>query len=167
MGVDHNSLNKEVLIMKNAMAALLVGLTAGLSLAPRADAADTAKKSGGAMFIPAAEVRWSDVAGSPGVQIAALQGDPAKGPSHFLLKFAGGFSAPVHHHTSNHYVNVVAGTLVLAVDGTDHKLPAGSYFSFFGKKLHATRCEAGADCVLAMDVRGKWDVVAPKPAAKK
>jgi hypothetical protein len=27
---------------------------------------------------------------------------------------------------------------------------------------HATRCEAGAECVLAMDVRGKWDVVPQK-----
>jgi quercetin dioxygenase-like cupin family protein len=153
--------------MKNATAALLVGLAACLSLAPRADAADTAKKTGDAIFIPAAEVRWSDVAGSPGVQLAALQGDPGKGPSHFLLKFAGGFSAPVHHHTPNHFATVVAGTLVLAVDGKDHRLPAGSYFSFSGKKPHATRCEAGADCVLAMDARGKWDVVAPKAAAKK
>ncbi len=153
--------------MKNATAALLVGLTACLSLAPRADAADTAKKAGGAFLVPVAEVRWSDVSGFPGVQMAALQGDPGKGASHFLIKFAGGFAAPVHHHTSNHFVNVISGTLVLAIDGKDHKLPAGSYFSFSGKKPHATRCDAGADCVLAVDARSKWDVVAPKPAAKK
>lgn len=115
---------------------------------------------GGALFAPANDVRWQDVPGAKGVQIAALQGDPAKGPSHFLLKFAPGFSAPAHHHSANHFVTVLSGTLVLDVDGKEHKLPAGSYFSFSGKKKHATRCEAGADCVLAMDVRGKWDVVA-------
>lgn len=153
--------------MRNATtAALLAGLATCLSLAPQANAADMPKR-GGAVFVPAADVKWSDVPGSPGVQIAALRGNPGKGASHFLLKFAGGFSAPVHHHTADHYVTVVAGTLVLAVDGKDHKLPAGSYFSFSGKKPHATRCEAGADCVLALDARGKWDVVAPKPAAKK
>jgi hypothetical protein len=32
-----------------------------------------------------------------------------------------------------------------------------------------TKCEAGAECILAMDVRSKWDVVpeGTKPAAKK
>lgn len=142
---------------KTTVAALL----AGLALAPQAYAA------GGAVFVPASEVKWADVPGSPGVQVGALGSDPGKGASHFFLKLAGGFSAPVHHHSSNHYVTVVSGTLVLAVDGKEHKLPAGSYFAFTGKKPHATRCDAGADCVLAMDVRGKWDVVAPKPAAKK
>jgi quercetin dioxygenase-like cupin family protein len=148
-------------MLKRAIAATIAGL--GMCLAPAAQAA------GGALFVPVADVKWSDAAGFPGVQIGSLQGNPGKGASHFFLKYAGGFTAPVHHHTANHYVAVVAGTLVLTVDGKEHKLPAGSYFSFTGKKPHATRCEAGADCVLAMDVRGKWDVVAPKPkpAAKK
>ena len=150
--------------MKKTSAALMIGFAACLSLAPRADAADAAKKSGSAVFVPAADVRWGDVPGAPGVQIAPLSGDPAKGPSHFLLKFAGGFSAPVHHHSANHHGTVVKGTLVLEVDGKEQKLPAGSYFAFSGKKRHATRCEAGSECVLSMDARGKWDVVpAPKP----
>ena len=114
------------------------------------------------LLVPAGELKWQDVPNAKGVQIAPVQGDPSKGASHFFLKFAPGFSAPVHHHSANHYVTVVSGTLVLTVDGKDHKLPAGSYVAFTGKKPHATKCEAGADCVLAMDVRGKWDVVEPK-----
>jgi len=131
----------------------IAGLLGFSSLALAAD---------GAIFVPAAEARWANVPDAPGVQIAPLQGDPAKGPSHFLLKFAGGFSAPAHHHTSNHYVAVVAGTLILVVDGKEHRFGPGSYFSFSGKKRHATRCDAGPDCVLAMDGRGKWDVVPEK-----
>jgi quercetin dioxygenase-like cupin family protein len=143
--------------MTKMLAAKLFGFSALILLSPAAGAAGTA------IFVPAAEVHWSNVADAPGVQIAPLQGDPGKGPSHFLLKFAGGFSAPAHHHTANHYVTVVAGTLVLMVDGKEHRFGPGSYFSFSGKKLHATRCDAGTDCVLAMDVRGKWDVVPAKP----
>ena len=127
-----------------------------VSLIPVAYAADKT------MLVPAGDLKWQDVPDAKGVQIAAVQGDPAKGASHFFLKFAPGFSAPVHHHSSNHHVTVVSGTLVLTVDGKDYKLPAGSYVAFMGKKPHATRCEAGADCVLAMDVRGKWDVVPQK-----
>jgi quercetin dioxygenase-like cupin family protein len=149
--------------MKNMLATLVIGIAASLSLTPNA-AAVGAAKAGGATFVAAADIRWSDVPGTPGVQIAPLQGDPGKGPSHFLLKYAGGFSAPVHHHTADHFVTVVAGTVVLVVDGKEQKLGAGSYFSFSGKKQHATRCEAGPDCVLAMDVRGRWNVV---PAAAR
>jgi quercetin dioxygenase-like cupin family protein len=155
--------------MKNALAALLVvsgGLFAVVSIA---HALDKPMKMAGAEIVPAADVKWADVPGMTGVKIAALDGDPGKGPSHFFLKFAGGFSAPLHHHSANHFVTVVSGTLVLTVDGMEHKLPAGSFVSFPNKTRHLTRCEAGPECVLAMDVRGKWDVVpeGEKPAAKK
>lgn len=51
---------------------------------------------------------------------------------------------------------------MLTGDGKETKLPAGSFFSFKGKKKHMTRCKPGADCVLSMDVRGKRDVVPAK-----
>lgn len=91
--------------------------------------------------------------------MAVVEGDPAKGAHHSLMRFTGGFAAPLHHHTADHYVTVVAGTLVLAVDGQEKELPAGSYFAFTGMKPHVTKCKAGADCTLAIDARGKWDVV--------
>lgn len=146
--------------MRQVLAVVLAGTCA---LAHGGDG----KKATGAVFAPAPDVKWTAVPGMQGVQLAPLQGDPAKGPSHFFLKFAPGFSAPVHHHTANHFVTVVSGTLVLSVDGREQKLPAGSYFAFSGRKKHATRCEAGADCVLAMDVRGKWDVVGDAGTTKK
>jgi quercetin dioxygenase-like cupin family protein len=144
--------------MKNMLTALTVVL-AGLSwsVAPRAQAADKAKK--GALLLPAADLKWNDVPDMAGVQLAAVEGDPSKGPSHFFIKFVGGFSAPLHHHTANHSVTVVAGTLVLTVDGNEQKLPAGSFFAFSNKTKHATACAAGADCLLSVDARGKWDVL--------
>jgi mannose-6-phosphate isomerase-like protein (cupin superfamily) len=153
--------------MKNTLTALTVVL-AGLSwsIAPRAQAADKTKK--GTLLVPAADLKWNDVPEMAGVQMAAVDGDPGKGPSHFFIKFVGGFSAPVHHHTANHFVTVVAGTLVLTVDGNEHKLPPGSFFAFSNKTKHATTCVAGADCVLLLDARGKWDVhVEGQKSAKK
>ena len=155
--------------MKNTIAALL--LVTGALFVPMsiAHAGDKPMKVKGAEFVPTADVKWSDVPGMTGLQIAAVEGDPSKGPSHFFLKFVGGFAAPLHHHTANHFVTVVSGTLVITIDGTDHKLPAGSFFAFSNKTKHLTRCETGSECVLALDVRGKWDVVpdGEKPAAKK
>jgi quercetin dioxygenase-like cupin family protein len=131
--------------------------------------AQAPKKGGSAVLMAAGDLKWNKDENRQGVQTVVLQGDPAKGAHHALLKLAGGFTVPLHHHSADHYVTVLSGTMVFTVDGKDYKLPAGSYFSFIGKKQHVTKCETGADCVLAIDARGKWDVVPEesKPAAKK
>jgi quercetin dioxygenase-like cupin family protein len=134
-------------------------VVAVLTLAATAWGAEKAKH---AVFTPAADVKWGDVANVPEIKLAAVEGDPAKGPHHSLMKFTAGFSSPVHHHSSDHHVVVVQGTMVLTVDGVETKLPAGSYFSLTKKQAHQTKCEAGTDCIIFLDVRGKWDVVAPK-----
>jgi quercetin dioxygenase-like cupin family protein len=156
---------KEMHMSKTIAAAIATALAFGATVGAQDASAKGVKEGGHAVLTPAAEVKWADVPGFPGVQMAVLGGNPGKGPHHSMLKFAGGFSAPVHHHSSDHYGTVVSGTLVLVVDGKDNKLPSGSYFAFTGKAKHATRCEAGADCVVAIDARGKWDVV-PADAKK-
>jgi quercetin dioxygenase-like cupin family protein len=124
-------------------------------------------KASNATLLPAGDMKFSPVEGFPGLQMAVAEGDPAKGPSHFFIKFAAGFAAPLHHHTSDHHVAVLSGTLVLNVDGKDNKLGAGSYFTFNDKTKHTTRCDAGSDCLLFVDVRGPWDVVPEAEAAGK
>ena len=119
-----------------------------------------------ATLTAAADLKWADVPGFPGVHMAVGEGDPSKGASHFFLKFDKGFAAPEHHHTADHYGTVISGTMILTVDGKDTKLAAGSYFGFTGKKVHATKCDAAADCVIELDARGAWDVV-PEKADKK
>jgi ChrR Cupin-like domain len=134
-------------------AALLVPLAAG------------AKDSGKAVFAPAGDLKWSDIPNRPGVQIAPVQGNPNKGAARFFVKLPGNADVPLHHHTADHHVAVVSGTMVLN-DGQDHTLPAGSYFSFTGKKQHTTKCTDTAGCTLFVDCKGKWDVVEEKTAKK-
>ncbi len=145
-------------------AALIVSAVATIPLVAQA------KGAGASVAIAAADLKWNDVPNFPGVKMAVVSGDPAKGAAHFFMKFTPGFAAPLHHHSPGHYVTVLAGTMVLNIDGNDVKLPAGSYFSFTGMKPHMTRCETGAECTLFIDARGKWDVIpekAPKADAKK
>lgn len=146
--------------MKTGIQAVLALTCAFAALAPTAAAKEG--KKGSALLIPVADIKWQDVPDFPGLKMAVLDGDPSKGSGHFLLKLPDGFAAPLHHHSSDHFVTVVSGTLSLTVDGMETKLPAGSFFEFKGKKQHITRCEPGADCILSVDVRGKWDVVPEK-----
>ena len=119
---------------------------------------------GAAVVKPRAELTWTP-GKFPGVSSAAVDGDMAKGPSHFFLKYAAGLVTPLHHHSSDHYVTTVSGNLVLVVDGKETRVPPGSFFSFTGGAPHAARCEGSEDCVMFLDARGAWDVV-PEAAAK-
>jgi quercetin dioxygenase-like cupin family protein len=114
-----------------------------------------------AKAIPAADLQWKD-AGVPGVSTAVVDGHMGKGASHFYLKYAAGFVAPVHHHSADHHVALVSGNLVLVVDGKDQRLTPGSYFVFKGKAKHGARCEGSQDCVMFIDARAPWDVVVAK-----
>jgi uncharacterized cupin superfamily protein len=150
--------------------ALAVALVATLSFsAVAAEAASPQAPpkpvAGKAVLVSVEELKWNDVAGFPGVKMAVVQGDPNKGPAHFFIKFPGGFSAAMHFHNADHWVAVVTGTVVLTPEGGAEKsLSAGSAFGFTGKKKHITKCAEGADCVLFVDARAKWDVI---PVDKK
>ncbi len=150
--------------------ALAVAVVSVLSLP--AYAAETAAPhakakapAGVARLVAAEDLKWNDVEGMPGVKMAILHGDPGKGPAHFFVKLPGGFTAAMHYHNADHWVAVISGTLSLTPEGgAEKRLPPGSGFGFTGKKRHVTKCVEGADCVLFIDARGKWDVV---PVEKK
>lgn len=126
--------------------------------------ADMKMKSKGAeaVIIEAKDMKWTAVEGFQGVQTSVIEGDATKGSHHAYMKFDSGFSAPLHHHSSDHFVTVITGTVILNVDGMERRLPPGSFFSFKNKKMHTTACAPGTECLLFTDVRGKWDVVPEK-----
>jgi quercetin dioxygenase-like cupin family protein len=137
-------------------------LTAALAAALAGGLAARATFAGApAEATPQASLKWTD-AGIPGVSTAQVRGEMAKGPSHFYLRYAGGFAAPRHHHSPDHYATTVSGTLVLVVDGREQRLGPGSYFAFTNKAVHSARCDGKQDCVMFIDARGPWDVVADK-----
>ena len=144
--------------MKYRFPAAIAAVAIAVSIA----AADSAAKS---VVTPVASVTWTP-AGVPGVSIAPVEGDMAKGPCHFYLKYDAGFTAPMHHHSPDHYVTVVSGTVALTTDGKETKLGPGSYFALLNKAPHAARVEGKEACVMFIDARGPWDVVM-EDAAKK
>ena len=118
-----------------------------------------------ARIVAGGELKWVDVPDTP-AKMATVKGDAAKGPHASFIKLPGGFSAPLHSHSADHDVVVVAGTLTLTPEGgAAKKLGPGSWFEFTGKKKHVTTCDAGADCVLFIAAKAAWDLV-PAQAAK-
>ncbi len=119
-------------------------------------------KTGATLLVPT-DLKWTDIPNRPGAKIAVVEGDPKAGPSHFYLKYDRGFDGGLHHHTSDHGGYILSGTVIITVDGKETRLPPGSFFFIDGKKPHAVKCDPSGDCLMAVDVRGKWDVIADSP----
>jgi mannose-6-phosphate isomerase-like protein (cupin superfamily) len=151
-----DEIGRRKLMTQRTTVAMLV-LIAGLLATHTSTHAQNAKTG----VLPVAELSWKGV-GVPGVATAVVNGDTSKGPSHFYLKYNRGFVAPVHYHSPDHFVTTVTGTLVLIVDGKEHRLAPGSFFALINKAKHAARCEGSEDCVMFIDARGPWDVVVDK-----
>jgi mannose-6-phosphate isomerase-like protein (cupin superfamily) len=117
---------------------------------------------GRATLVTPADLKWSENPSRPGAWQAVVEGDPKTGPSHFFLKYARSFDGGPHHHTSEHGGYVLSGMLLLTVDGTERRLPAGSFFWVPAGKVHSVRCDP--ECVQAIDVRGKWDAISDPPS---
>jgi quercetin dioxygenase-like cupin family protein len=103
----------------------------------------------------------------PGTEMALAEGDPDKGPAHFYLKYEKGFVGGEHYHSSDHGGWILSGTAILVVDGKESKLPPGSFYFMKARKPHIAKCDQGAECIMTVDVRDKWDVVNVPAAAPR
>ena len=136
---------KHVMIM--AMSAALLAAVSMLAIG--------AEKT---VVVAKADLKWKNM-GTSGVAAAPVSGDMEKGASRFFLKYPVGFVTPKHHHTADHYVTVVSGTITLTVDGKDHKLGPGAYFALTQKVPHTAKVEGNQDAVFFIQADGPWDVV--------
>ena len=80
------------------------------------------------LVMPTDDVKWTDLAGAPGVKVADLWGNHAKGPFGALFKLPAGFAAPLHTHTYDMKVVILSGTYIQAPEGKpEFRLGPGSY----------------------------------------
>jgi hypothetical protein len=118
------------------------------------------------VFMPAANVKWTDLdpKGAPGVMIADLWGDHAKGAFGAFVKLPAGFAAPLHTHTHAMKVVFLSGTYIQAPEGkAEVRLSPGSYMMQPGGNYrHTTSCGKASECVFFMESEGAFDL---KPVA--
>jgi len=114
------------------------------------------------IVMPASDVKWTDLdpTGAPGVKIADLWGNHAKGAYGAFFKLPAGFAAPLHTHTHDMKVVIVSGTYIQSPDGKpEFRLGPGSYFMQPGGNYrHTTSCDKASDCVFFVESNGKFDL---------
>ena len=126
------------------------------------------------VFTPAADLKWTDLdpTGAPGVKIADLWGNHAKGAFGAYLKLPAGFAVPLHTHTHAMKVVFLTGTYIQAPEGkAEVRLGPGGYMMQPGGNYrHTTSCDKASECLLFVESNGAFDlkvVEAGKPPAKK
>jgi len=126
------------------------------------------------VFISAGDLRWTDLDpnGAPGVKVADLWGDHAKGAFGAFLKLPAGFVVPLHTHTNAMKVVFISGTYIQAPEGkSEVRLGPGSYMMQPGGNYrHTTSCDKASECVFFVESNGRFDLKLVEPgkaAAKK
>jgi anti-sigma factor ChrR (cupin superfamily) len=126
------------------------------------------------VIMRAGDLTWADLdpAGAPGVKVADLWGNHAKGAFGAFFKLPAGFAAPLHTHTHAMKVVTVSGTYIQGPEGKpEFQLGPGSYLMQPGGNYrHTTSCDKASECLFFVESNGKFDlkpVEAAKAPAKK
>jgi quercetin dioxygenase-like cupin family protein len=147
---------------------LAFGVSFGLAATMVARDPKSSAKSSAPIFKPAADLKWTPLDPSaPGVMIADLFGDHAKGAFGAFIKFPAGFAAPLHTHTHSVRIVVVSGTFVQTPEGkAEVRLGPGSYlWQPGGSYKHVTACDKASECLFFAESTGKFDIL-PVQGAK-
>ena len=149
--------------MKTRVVAVVAALLVSAALVA-ADKPGTASKraAGNPVFVPAADVKWTDLEpkGAPGIRIADVWGNHARGGYGAFLKFPAGFLSPLHTHTHAIRIVVVSGTYTQTPEGkSEQRLGPGSYaYQPGGNYKHVSGCDKASDCVLFIESTGAFDL---------
>lgn len=118
--------------------------------------------AGQPVFMPAGDLKWTDLdpIGAPGVKVADLWGDHAKGAFGAFFKLPAGFVAPLHTHTHAMKVVFLSGTYIQAPEGkAEVRLGPGSYMMQPGGNYrHTTSCDNASECLFFVESNGKFDL---------
>ena len=114
------------------------------------------------IFLAAADLQWKDLdpSGAPGVKVAELWGDHAKGAFGAFFKLPAGFAVPLHTHTHDMKVVFLSGTYIQSPEGKPEvRLGPGSYMlQPGGNYRHITSCDKSSDCVFFVESNGMFDL---------
>ena len=115
-----------------------------------------------AEHVPVETLKWFDT-GIGTMKAAVAYGDMSKGPYGVFLKFPGGFTSPVHHHSGDYRAVVISGTIVNSEVGeTDITMQVGSYWQQHGKAPHVTKCVSDEGCTVFLTQTDKFDFLTEK-----
>ena len=103
---------------------------------------------------------------------APISGDGTKGAYEGYLKLPAGFESPPHSHTNDYWSILVQGKMThwAAAGGSEKdskQLGVGDLTHMPAKLEHVSKCYPGAECIMVVVQKGKFDFVPAKVASNE
>jgi hypothetical protein len=148
----------------------LIAACLGLAGALGVESGGTAAEAPGFVRLTPGQVRWQDIPGGHGAQIATIYGDPA---GHGLyvqrVRFPPHVMDRPHWHPNDRHVTVIKGTWFTGTGGSfdpRHAVPLGpgSYMFHPAKALHWDGSNSDQEVIVQIFGLGPADTVAADPS---
>lgn len=108
---------------------------------------------------PLAGVKFSQDDDVKCLQSASENGDPATGPSTYILKAPSGCLVSWHWHTAEEQLIVIQGSVLTEMEGmSTHTLGAGGFAMMPGKAKHQFSCSSKEACVMFVTFDRAYDI---------
>lgn len=98
----------------------------------------------------------------PGVSMAVLWGDPEKGKHGTFTKFAPGYDAGMHTHTSDVWIVVLKGAYLYKDDAGEKRVGPGDFIRVPGGHKHWSGGDATDGALFYQEGSGKFDKLEAK-----
>ena len=129
-----------------------------------ATGAALAQSSGTGAITPLPSVRFSPDKGVKCLSSALETGDPATGPSTWILKAPAGCVVPWHYHTAEEQLIVISGSVLAEM--SEHprtRLGPGGFAVMGSRMAHQFTCRKGAACLMMVAFDRAYDIFWGKP----
>jgi quercetin dioxygenase-like cupin family protein len=150
-----------------ALTATVLALTSVSFIAGLAVAKGAAKMP---VLSPLADAKWTPLMkDGPLPAMAPIEGDAMKGAHFAYLKLPAGFTSPAHTHSYDYWAVLIQGKMThWATNGGSEaeakQLGVGDLTYMPAKVEHISKCFPGAECVMAVYQKGKFDFIPAKEA---
>jgi quercetin dioxygenase-like cupin family protein len=147
----------------NEMKKLVVfGLTTLIMVVASVGVAQAQSKEKKNVIYVAAEKATFSQSPTAGVSMAVLWGDPNKGPHGTFTKFAPGYDAGLHTHTSDVWLVVIQGAYLYKDDEGEKRVGPGEFLRVPGGHRHWSGGDKADGALFYQEGSGKFDLIPAK-----
>jgi quercetin dioxygenase-like cupin family protein len=148
---------KKSLIVSGVAALLMAGVSVGVVQAQK----ESSTKKKAVVYVAADKAKFQE-SPAAGVSMAVLWGDPDKGPHATFTKFAPGYDAGMHTHTSDVWITGIKGAYLYKDEAGEKRVGPGDFLRVPGGHKHWSGGDKTEGAVFYEEGSGKFDTIPVK-----
>lgn len=141
---------------------VVFGLTTLITVVASVGVAQAQGKEKKNVIYVAAEKATFSQSPTAGFSMAVLWGDPNKGPHATFTKFAPGYDAGMHTHTSDVWLVVIQGAYLYKDDEGEKRVGPGEFLRVPGGHKHWSGGDKTEGALFYEEASGKFDMIPAK-----